>query len=127
MRRAGVRVANEGYVRDVLQPHHRHALLVLDVRPEHPARRQLRFQLGGGHVGLVPAVGGDFASVGLGPVVDHGEEGIEVTRVAPANHRAGWALTVPGRTGPGAPGGRSVAWWAPGAAAARAAPADPTA
>ena len=55
--------------------------------PELDAVFDFAFELGRRHVRLVPAIVRDHALIGLGGVVDDGEEHGKISLIAAANHR----------------------------------------
>src|SRR6185503_551608 len=81
-----VRVPDEVHVPDRLDPHDADQLPVLLEAPEGDAGRDLAVELGGVHVGLVPAVLRDRAAVGLGGGVHDREDGRPVGVIAPPDH-----------------------------------------
>jgi hypothetical protein len=70
-----VRVADEVDVADGLDPHDAEQLAAGLGAPEGDPGGDLVLELALRHVGLVPAVGGDHAAVGLGRRVDDAEDG----------------------------------------------------
>ena len=79
-----VRVAarDQGDVAAILYPHHADQLATRHASPEGDAADDLLFQLIEGHVRVVPAVGGNDASIGSRRVVDDREHGRKIIRAA---------------------------------------------
>src|SRR5215472_5891599 len=86
--RQDVSVTDKIDVADRLETHHACQPAVLFVAPKHDAGGDLAIELVLRHVGLVPSIGRDHATIGFGGTVDDREDGfpIVVTAGADASH-----------------------------------------
>jgi hypothetical protein len=98
-RREDVRVADQVDVLDGLDPDDPDERARLLVAPEPHAGGDLALELVHGHVGLVPAVGGDHPAVCLGRRVDDREDRLDVVVAAAADapHRRSIYERIPPR------------------------------
>src|SRR5215472_15888147 len=88
--RQDVSVTDKIDVADRLETHHTCQPAVLFIAPEHDAGGDLAIELVLRHVGLVPAIGRDHATISLGGSVDDREDGLPmvVTAGADAGHES---------------------------------------
>ena len=102
-----VRVPDQVHLAAGLDAHHAEQLAVRLVAPEDDAVGDLALDLGNGHVGLVPAVGGDDAAVGLGGGVDDRGDRLALGGATWPDRRAHLAAasSISRSCGSGTPGG----------------------
>src|SRR5689334_19056885 len=73
--RQDVSVTNEIDIANRLNTHHAYKAAVFFIAPEHHAGLDLAVELVRRHVGFVPPIGWDHATIGLGSRVDDREDG----------------------------------------------------
>jgi hypothetical protein len=84
--RAGIGVANQGYVLDRLNAHHAHQRRILLVSPKRNAVLHFSAQFSPGHIWLRPAIRRDDAFVGVRAIVDDGPDQLKISFVAAVDH-----------------------------------------
>src|SRR6185312_13113729 len=84
--RLHVRVADEGNVLDLLEPHHAGEVAVSVLVPKKVhAGADIACELFGAHIRFVPTVGGDRPAVALGSRVDNHEDRAPIAGAAAAD------------------------------------------